>query len=322
MTHIWVPKFKIIEPKDPLGLSTKVQGEVRLCVIKPGIKEPRIDTGWFKNLVLDGGLDLLGTSTISSATTRCFVGSSNTPPSASQTSLVNPIASTTTSFSPSISYALEGTYGVDARKSITIFRQFSTGAAAGTIREVGFTTSADSGGTNLFSRALVTDGAGNPTDIVVLSDEILQVTYKISVYFPTEDIEGSFDLSGTEIGYIARVPSVPNSGNGFTSLYNAQGNTTVYSGGTFGAIGANISGGSLADLGNASLAAYTNGNHYRDMSVPASLSQGNVSGGSFDKIGFSSGSAPMWKFLLDTPVPKDNTKVMTLNFRRSWARKT
>lgn len=329
MVDIWVPKT-ILEPKDPVTMMGRVEGRVRLQVIKPGIKGVKHDTGWFPNMILDSGLDNLGIAagrSLISAADRCHVGTSNTAPSAGQTSLISRIAGTTNTFSPSATFAVEGTYGVDACRVVTLYRQFDEGTAAGVLREIGFGLSGDTNGTNLTSRALITDGAGNPTDVTVLSDEILQVSYQLRFYFPTSDITGTMNMSGVPYGYTIRVPSISGttSGSPFVSTYDGSATIQVRSGGTFGAIGVDQVGGSTASAASASApsGSYTPGNHYIDVSSSSSLSQGNVTGGSFDQILFSasSSSGPRYKILLDAPIAKDNTKLMTLNFRLGWGRK-
>jgi hypothetical protein len=321
MVDIWVPK-PILEPKDPLTARGRVEGRVRLKVFKEGVKEPRVDTGWFKNLVLDGGLDRLGTTVIDNAINRCAVGTSNTAVSSSQTALLAQVATSIDTFSPGFTQGYDGTYGVgDGRYRYSRrFIQFGEGAAAGVLREIGFTAFGDSSATNLTSRALITDGAGNPTDVTVLSDEILQVTYEFRHYLDDSDGSIAFEMSGVPYTGIYR-PGGEISGNG-SQLYPGTSGTGFQTGGTsstFGAAGTNISSTSGSRPGNGTLSAYSNGDYYRDVSYPFSLAQGNATGGIL-MFGWNQDS-PGYKFLLDTPIPKDNTKLMTLNIRTSWGRK-
>lgn len=320
---IWIPKT-ILENRDMLDLRTRVGGEVQMKVFKSGIKEPRIDTGWFPNLVLDSGLDLIASTastTISSQTTQCHVGGSNTAPANDQTGLITPIASTTNS-SDLPTYGVAGTFGVDSRTEITLSREFSVGAAAGVLREVGF---GPSGSGPLFSRALIVDGGGSPTDITVLADEILQVSYRISIYHITSSVLGSFNMSGAPHDFEASLPNISGSSSNlkFANHFPSTAFHSVFSGATFGGIGVNPLGGATAAAGSNSNGGYSAGNHYRDGAISSALNQANVAGGSFNLLWINSGTngGPAYKILIDPPIAKDNTKLMTLNFRCSWGRK-
>lgn len=323
MVDIWVPK-PILEPKDPIMNTSRVGGFVRMRVIKPGFKEPRVDTGWFPNMVLNGGLDRLGTTSLNNSITRCVVGTDSTPPNPSQTSLGAQVAGSGSTFASSTN-GYGGTYdGAGGRyKWYRQFIQFSEGAAAGVLREIGFVegTSSSANDNNLTSRALITDGSGNPTDVTVLSDEILQVTYEIRHYLDDSDGSIAFEMSGVPYTGIYRP-----GGEGLqaaSQLYPGT-STNIALGGTsstFGAAGANISGASGSSPGSGTLSAYSNGNYYRDVSYPFSLAQGNATGGLLMFGWNSNAPSPGYKFLFDTPIPKDNTKLMTLNIRTSWGRK-
>lgn len=132
-------------------------------------------TGWFENLILDQGI----TALLSTGTTHCFyrflkVGTGTSAPSPSDTSIdqVASQESTTVDRYWSGGYNAEEGYHW-ARGSV----QFGQGVAAGNLSEVaaGWSNSADA----IFSRALILDGAGNPTTITVLPNEFLTVEYEL-----------------------------------------------------------------------------------------------------------------------------------------------
>src|SRR6056297_3576288 len=155
-----------------------VAGRYRLRVGKRG-QAPRIDTGWFDNIITDAGLNLMGGAGYMDS---CQVGSGSTTPTVGDTALVTYVAGTgTIQEETKTAEASAPYYG-----STTTTYRFAEGDAAGNLSEVGIGT-ATSGGT-LFSRALITDGGGSPTSITVLADEFLDVTYQIQIVPPTGDI--------------------------------------------------------------------------------------------------------------------------------------
>lgn len=71
-----------------------------------------------------------------------------------------------------------------------------------------------------------------------------------------------------------------------------------------------------------SAAGYISGSFYRDLTVTFSPTQGNATGGigalnvNFD----ANSSAQTVQYSFSTPIPKDNTKTLSLTFRISWGR--
>lgn len=183
-----VSKFKpMFEIKTKVGARFKL---IKRKVNSAGDEITIDETSWINNVVLDQGLNALST-TNSNLLAYLSVGTGNSPPDVSQTSLDNVLAVTNTSSptQPQNSYNFsEIPFYVAARKSF----RFNAGVAVGNISELGLTSSSGSNGL-LFNRALVRDSNGNPTTITVLADEILDVIVEVRVYLP-ETISGSFDL--------------------------------------------------------------------------------------------------------------------------------
>lgn len=162
-------------------IKNKVGARFKLIAHK-GDGVPTRETEWFNNLVLDTGLDRMGTG---NWIDRCCVGTGNSTPLATQISLDSFLASTTSSASEnkSVNTSIEPFYW-----AATKVWRFKQGVAAGNISEVGMGWS-DS---NLWNRALIRDLNGNPTTITVLSDEYLDVVAEVRIYPPTGS--GSFEL--------------------------------------------------------------------------------------------------------------------------------
>ena len=65
MTHIWVPKFKILEG-ELIRPGAAITGEYTLKKYKVGFKEPVQVIGPFKNLITNWALDNIGPGTLAS----------------------------------------------------------------------------------------------------------------------------------------------------------------------------------------------------------------------------------------------------------------
>jgi hypothetical protein len=322
--NIWVPRAKIIEPRQELLLPIRCAGRYKLTAIRPDGRERPL-TGWFSNLVLDQGLNQAGTA--ASWMAACRVGTGNTAPAVTDTNLVAHLAGTTTVNADQTNIEASSPYYV---WRIRTFR-FAQGAAAGNLAEVGIGTSA-SNGANLFSRELIRDGVGSPTTITVQGDEFLDVVYEHRLY-PADlvDVNGNVTISAVNYTTVSRTSHAGPGGSNNWKVPYALVSTgspliAIAYNGALGAVTAQPSGTSSGAT-SFSQAAYTNGNFYRDDTWTWGLNAGNVAGGitaidipfgSF--AGQSSIGASQMSF--SPAIPKDNTKVLAITFRRSLARHT
>src|SRR5690606_31940294 len=71
MTHIWVPRAKIIEPRRELRVTHGLCGRFKLEAERPD-GQRRLLADWFPNLITNAGLNRIGTS--SGWLTACAVG--------------------------------------------------------------------------------------------------------------------------------------------------------------------------------------------------------------------------------------------------------
>ena len=167
-------------------INNSVGARFKLVARKASTEEITRETDWFKNIVLDTGLNQMSVGTWID---RVRVGSGNSTPVASQTQLNNTIASTTTVLSGSDSVTKQTTTSPYYSAAKITYR-FGEGVAAGNISEVGCGWGT---GLALWNRALVKDLNGNPTTITVLSDEFLDVIIEVR-YYPTQSFSGNFNL--------------------------------------------------------------------------------------------------------------------------------
>lgn len=155
-------------------------------------------TPWMKNMILDAGLNRLGTGSIAD---WCQVGTSSSGVSAGQTALVARIAATIDTNAYSQGANPTPVYYNWHRR---VYR-FAVGVAAGNISEVGVGW-ASSG--SLWSRALTVNSGGVPTTITVLPTEVLDVVYELRVEMNVIDVPVSMMIGGIMRSCIVRPANV------------------------------------------------------------------------------------------------------------------
>jgi hypothetical protein len=314
MPLFWIPRFKIVEPKKPLMATTHLEGWWNLSIRRSDGRVRR-DTGWFPNIITDVGLNQIGT--LSTYLSICRVGTGSATPTALDTSLGSQIASTS-SVQSSVA-AAQGSppyYG-----SFTRTWRFAAGVAAGNLTEIG--VGFDASGA-IFSRALILDGSGNPTTITVLPDEFLDATYQIRLKPPLVDVNSTINISGIDYDTITRAGRVTNSTSWSTPSTGGGSNTFNYNTytGNIAAITTLPSGSIFFSV--AGSLAYGDGNLYRDFSDTMGLDESNNVAG-IRTIGYQMGQGGAMGHMqtqFDPVIAKDNTKVLTVTFRHTWARGT
>lgn len=305
-----------------LQANLKLQGEYNIVVKRDN--ETISETGWFKNLILDQGLDRIGTQG-NVAISYAQIGSGTTPPNASDTSLQTYVAGSQSN-PTATSYTNSGSpdyYGL-----LTYTFTFTQGSVVGTMGEVGVGWTNTSG--NLFSRALILDGSGNPTTISLTSIDQLVVYYRLRIYPPTVDVTGSVTIGSTPYNYTVRACRATQWANDTLLFYNTTSFNKIsvalfYEPGcVLNPITSNFLNGTQTPNGAVSSVAvgsYSGGSYYLDNTVSAGVSEANGTGG-FQGIVFLIGSSQLigFQMVFDNPIPKDNTKQFTITMRYSWAR--
>jgi len=288
-----------------------IGGRFKIEAVKPdGTK--RVLADWFNNQITDNGLDLFGSS--STYLTYCQVGTGSTTPANGDTALATRIAASNDQ-NASVG-GVQGGAPYFCWRQITY--RFAAGVATGNLAEVGVGPASTG---NLFSRALILDNMGDPTVITVLADETLDVTYEFRVYPPTSDWTGTVTLDSISYDVTGRAAGVT------STLYwaigtNGTGNTLGTSIAYDGAIGAitGIPTGSTSNTSSVSTTAYSAASLQKDGTMNWALNNGNLTGG-IDAIRAPFGVGN-YQFGFSPAIPKDNTKVLALSVRNSWARKT
>lgn len=266
-----------------------------------------------KNLILDVGLNALGTTSVVSA---CKVGTGVTPVAVSQTDLATPLAITSTLQSSSTGRNNTAPYYTWGRRTF----RFGQGVAAGNLTEVGVTYG---GGSSLFSRALIVDSEGNPTTLTILSDEWLDVTYELRIYQDLVDKTFNITLLGVDHVVTVRPANVTTNPSGssyffdhFISWYYYYSQCSHYNG-TIGTITGSPSGeGSSA--GGVSYGAYSQNSLQRSIIYGVGLDDANLAGGIQSTI--INTDKCIWQVGYSPAIAKDSFKTLTMNYTLSWGR--
>lgn len=313
----------------------KVAGYYRLQVIRDG--KCRHDTGWFRNLITDQGLDWIGANPPNYNTsyggqylnTHCGVGTGTTPPSYTDTRLTAFLA-----MYPGVSSGnIEGgtlTYvaGPPPYWSCIWTYSFPTGAVVGTLTEVGVGNTAQADTTpELFSHALILDGSGNPTTLPVTSADALQVTYELRYYIDTTDNSYSMNISGTTYSGTYRRMQITNAPKIYFSVFGSGGNgilgdvsSNAYAGFALGPITGNptYSQGAGASAFSYSATSYVSGTYYCEITTSIPLGAANFTGG-IDGFSVVSNHGE-YQFSISPAIPKTSSYTLSIVWHVSWSR--
>lgn len=316
----------IILPFRPIIAPVRLEGWIRLRVYNVHTHKLTKDTGWFRNLITNQGLDAIAQQ--NDVMTWFTVGTSSSAPNITDTWVFSFVAS-----SNDIRETIDGVSGASPHygyKRRTI--RFGPGAAAGNLSEVAVGWSSSTG--TAFSHELIRDEFGDPTTITVLADEYLDFTYELRHIPPTGDVTGSCNINSTPYNYTLRALAVTSTiwwsqyiGNLFTFNNSFESYHRAYSG-ALAAITASQpdgnDGGSNSGTTSITAAAYTPGNYYRNFTVSAAPSQWNVTGGVIRSLVFG-GKGCRWQAEFakqsdGTGIGKTSGNSLAMNWRCSWAR--
>lgn len=314
----------------PIKLSKiGIAGKFRMEVLRPD-GTVKIDTGWQDNLVTDSGLDSYATAANNSLAFRYIqVGSGSATPETIDTALQTYMAGI--QIFPELGDTNSGYNNVSPRYYWDEATQtFAVGAVVGNVAELGL-ASAGTGGV-LFSRALIKDAGGDPTTVTVLSDEQLRITYQVRYYLNETDDTYALDLgewSGTVTTRFGKMTS-GTAASGFfggrsfeAGAWPMREPVRVFpAGSTLGDINSLPSGTPETVERTASfVGSYSSGSYSRTVRIEWTSAQGNLSGGIQALLVIFVGHGSR-QFHFDTPIPKDNTKKLRLDFTVTWGRYT
>lgn len=309
---------------------TALSGRFRMVVSEDEAGERvKHDTGFFDNLITDVGMNRVGTVTTNASNSinafrdlcgRFVVGSGSATPAFTDTALVAPVAFALANpvlDSESSSYD-RGWY------EITVRHQFNQGQAAGNLSEIGIQHTGLSG--PLWSRALILDGAGNPTTITALADDFLTCYYTLRIMIPQEDAVFNIDVDYDDDGVVPTVvtarPLGADSASAATGwglkTANIEGLLRFYTGG-LAVPTASLPLGSQVDNGTSTFdeVPYVTDSHQRFVTRTNGINEHNSQELRAARLEALMGA---WQVEFDPPLQKNNTQTMQLTFGYSWAR--
>jgi hypothetical protein len=303
-----------------INFETKLSGEYRLVIKRNG---EEIDTGWFKNVILNQGLDRLGTDD-AVLLGYARVGTGTTAPVITNTTLEAQVAASESG--PSDTTVVNS--GAPNYTTLTTYEYtFTQGAVTGNISEVGVGWATT--GATLFSRALIVDGSGTPTTITLTSIDQLIIYYRLNASQPITDTTTAVTISSVSYPYTIRTAYAASFCSGFSTfwygyLFTKLSNVLLYGDdAALGAITGSLSGTLIANSGNPGFTftypAYTPGSYYRDSTFSIPVNIGNAVGG-IGGIQLTWNGSLLNQIVLPTPILKTNTQVLTITCRFTWAR--
>lgn len=185
---------------NPIDLRPKVSGRYTFEVVNKKTGQARKLSERADNLLLESFFREAVSGTGNGGyMTSIVVGTGNTPPVVSDTTLEGFVAATRLNQGGIIPNTVNST--VYPRYATRAFKKRFNGTEIANVplSEVGVTITPNPGTianatTPLASRALIVDALGNPTSITVLEDEFLDVTYELTTY-ALDGVTGSFNIN-------------------------------------------------------------------------------------------------------------------------------
>lgn len=303
-----------------------IEGYFNMVVRDAETLEVKRETGWFKNIITNIGLDRMSgenTSVTAFMAIGVAVGTGTNTPLPTDTLLQTLRNTSGTVLSTSFPYSGVAPYWSGTRRTW----RFPQGDASGNLTEVGILLNAPAP-FYVGSRALIKDASGNPTTLTVLSNEVLDVMYEARVYAQVGDVvSGPINILGTGYTFTMRAANCAG-GNYYHLVGTDNGSETgmrhkyrvqVWSG-PIGDATAQPSG-TLIDTGAGTVAAtYSTGSYKRAHTFTLSTAQGNMTIRSF-KLHEPNDAVANWQFQIDPPFVKDTTKTLTITVEFSWMRR-
>ena len=296
-----------------MNIISELSGQYQITVYtKDGIK---FRSKWFDNIVTDAGLNQIG---IGNFLTHCYVGSGNSTPIPTQSSLDNQVGSSTTEiFSQSAGASPTPPY--HGYRNVSF--RFAIGSVTGNLSEVGIGW-IDA----LFSRALIVDDFGLPTTITVLENEGLVVTYLIRNYVPIADNSFMAIIADEVRNCTMRVSNATSgsttTGWGFegTPVRVRTGVPSIIAyDGDLGTIFQQPSG-AFAVCTSTGNADYINNSYERGFSASWTQNVANFTNG-IKSFFLPSVGLGAYQFSVDPPIMKNISRMLTMSFKIQWSRR-
>lgn len=298
------------------NIEAKIGGEYKIRITRADgtVQESQ----WFDNMILDSGINRLGATAVG-VFSALQVGTGTTVVTAGQTKLNSFLAGT------GLSHHSSSNSGSPLYKASHIYQAvFPQGAVVGNVTEVGVGSDAE-GTENLFSRALIVDANGVAISMAIIALDQLTVFYKLTITPPLTTSSGSLVIAGVTYGYTSRIAYVESFSSGpgmasYSDYFSLIWQMTAFSGASaLGTITETLVGDYIGSSDYGVHVSYAPSTRTRTSRITFSIDQGNSATGI---TGFTANFATgtTFQYVLNKPIPKDNTKVLTLDISFSWSR--
>ena len=318
--RLWIPESRPIPVVDIELPPIRIGGYYYVYLIDAETGEVKRELQ-FSNLITDAGLDLIGNgNSLNNIYTTLAVGTDNTTPTISDTTLGNEIASTANS---------DGQADFDGFETSPVefafrrrIRQFGQGQAIGNLTELGWKV-----GGVVANRTLFRDEENNVTTIIKTDRDLLKIVYEYRIFAPLDDVTGTFLFtpSSASIAYTIRSQNV-NSVNGWRSLLTNMGAITtecrVHESNNFVGRTVDNNPNPRASEDSSSFVPYINGTFFKDTEYNYVFATGNF-GSQINLVTWSpwvTTSELMWQMHLSSSIEKDVNNRMAISFRQRWTR--
>jgi hypothetical protein len=324
-----------------IPMHLKLKGHFHLTAINADTGEVR-ELADFDNLIVNQGLNYIATGGPAAGLNSviyyaCSVGTGTTPAAPGDTTMQNFLAGTYTTIATTSSNAGSPSF---ATTTSTTY-QFATGVAAGNLTEIGIVapgvgqtqTTVPTAATPLFSHSLIMIG-GSPGTITILSNEILNVVYTITMYPIITTSTGSFSLNTdgtiTTVNYSllsAGVTSsnyyLPSGTSKINAGYNPASDTAYPSGATLGTVTGTPTGGTAVALTGATVvvASYTVNSYFLSYTVSVPIGGANTSSASIGAMVLFNGGGNVTKLQVafSPAIAKSTSQTFSIVFNISWS---
>lgn len=167
----------------------------------------------FSNLITNAGLNAMATTNNNNVVDRLTLSTNTSEPSFTDAAILGSIASKVLA-NAEVAYEFNNSIKPYFMSSYKVFR-FDAGVGTGNITKLYIGNEDNS---TLWSAALVKDGLGLSAVITKLPDEILDVTYIIRKYLPSDDVLSTVTISGVEYNTVLRLYNFNSEWGGGSSL--------------------------------------------------------------------------------------------------------
>jgi len=165
---------------NPVKVGSRVKGRFKLRAMKGNIIMR--ESAWCPNIIVNGAFDFWLQNATSIGIMGFVAGAGTATPQPTDTSLQSYLGG---GGSVEEGWVIRNTTVSPRSITIGVRIRASEGAIVGNVAEIALcrgTTGTPNNSTPIFNRARVVDEMGNPTTITVLSDEVLEVIYEITLY--------------------------------------------------------------------------------------------------------------------------------------------